>query len=211
MDHSSSHTQYIPRRHVVPQTGLRVRAVVKCIFCCLTAVLVLVQAGPNAADLTGIKPEDVVTKFPDIPWRLKADEVSYDQKANVYIARGHVELSKADKKLTADYIRFDRNTMRAYGHRMWIDEMYGDWKGHGVGVEKTRLRHVDRLSRLVFLVALLYLWLIIRGTQAIKQGLRHLVDRKGRRDLSLVRIGLDITHWLSASGRSFSIRLLPYF
>ncbi|MBW2410766.1 MAG: LPS-assembly protein LptD, partial [Deltaproteobacteria bacterium] len=116
MDHSFSHTQYISRRHLVPQIGFRVRAVVKCIFYCLASILVVVQAGPNAADLSGIKPEDVVTKFPDSPWRLKADEVSYDQKANVYIARGHVELSKADKKLTADYIRFDRNTNRAYAY-----------------------------------------------------------------------------------------------
>jgi len=121
------------------------------------------------------------------------------------------QTGEKDPWLLANNMPTARHTMRAYGRRMWIDEMYGDWKGHGVDLEKTRLRHVDRLSRLVFLVALLYLWLITRGSQAIKQGLRHLVDRKSRRDLSLVRIGLDITHWLSASGRSFSIRLLPYF
>ena len=116
MNHSSSHTQDIPRRHVAPDTGFCIRAVVKLVFCCLTAIFVFVQSDVKAAELSGIKPEDVVTKFPDSPWRLKADEVSYDQKANVYVARGHVELSKADKKLSADYIRFDRNTNRAYAY-----------------------------------------------------------------------------------------------
>ncbi len=116
MDHSSSHTQKRSHRRFVPKTEFRVRTVLRCIFCCLTAFLVFAQTEPNAKQLSGIKPEDVVTKYPDIPWRLKADEVSYDQKANVYIARGQVELSKADKKLTADYIRFDRNSMRAYAY-----------------------------------------------------------------------------------------------
>ena len=100
----------------MPKTEYHVRAVLRYIFCCLMALLVFVQTEPNAMQLSGIKPEDVVTRFPDTPWRLKADEVSYDQKANVYIARGQVELSKADKKLTADYIRFDRNSMRAYAY-----------------------------------------------------------------------------------------------
>jgi LPS-assembly protein len=100
----------------MPATGFRVREVLRYLICCLTAFLIFGQAGPNAAQLRGIKPEDVVTKFPDIPWQLKADEVSYDHKTNVYIARGHVELSKTDKKLTADYIRFDRNSMRAYAY-----------------------------------------------------------------------------------------------
>ena len=30
-------------------------------------------------------------------------------------------------------------TLRAYKRRMWIEEMFGDWQGHGVDVEKTRL------------------------------------------------------------------------
>ncbi len=112
----SSHSQNPARRQAVPVTGFRVCAVLRCFLYCLAALLVFAQTGPDAAELSGIKPEDVVTKYPDMPWRLKADEVSYDQKANVYIAQGQVELSKADKKLTADYIRFDRNSMQAYAY-----------------------------------------------------------------------------------------------
>jgi hypothetical protein len=45
------------------------------------------------------------------------------------------------------------------------------------------LRHADRLSRLTLAVALLYVWMISTGTRTIQAGVRHLVDRKDRRDL----------------------------
>lgn len=67
-----------------------------------------------AAKLSGSTFEEVLTKHPEQPWRLKADEVGYDQKADIYIAKGNVEITKADKKLTADYVRFDHKTMTAY-------------------------------------------------------------------------------------------------
>jgi hypothetical protein len=104
-----------------------------------------------------------------------------------------------------------RDALRAYRRRMWIDETYGDLKGHGVDLEETRLQHLQRLSRLVFAVALLYLWLVTRGSQTIKSGQRYLVDRRDRRDLSIFRIGLDMVDRLCAWGRRFSIRLIPYF
>jgi LPS-assembly protein len=69
---------------------------------------------PCAAQLSGIAPQDLVTKYPEKPWKLKADELSYDRNAEVHIARGNVEITKLDKKLTADYVRFDQQAMRAY-------------------------------------------------------------------------------------------------
>lgn len=104
-----------------------------------------------------------------------------------------------------------RQGLQAYRRRMWIEEMFGDWKGHGVDLETTHLRQADRLSRLVFVVALLYLWLVSRGSQTIKAGLRAWVDRRGRRDLSVFRIGLYVMDRLCALGRSFRMRLIPYF
>lgn len=85
-----------------------------------------------------------------------------------------------------------RSAQRAYARRMWIEEMFGDWKGHGWDVEKTQLRHVDRLSRLVLALCLLYVWLVLYGARVIKAGWRHWVDRRERRDLSIYRIGLDV-------------------
>lgn len=84
------------------------------------------------------------------------------------------------------------NTRRAYAQRMWIEEMFGDWKRHGWDIETTHLRHPDRLSRLVLALALLYIWLVLAGQRLIKAGWRTWVDRADRRDLSLFRIGLDV-------------------
>ena len=47
------------------------------------------------------------------PWNIAADEISYDQKADQYIARGDVVITKKDRKLTADFVRFDHKTMKA--------------------------------------------------------------------------------------------------
>ena len=79
--------------------------------------------------------------------------------------------------------------LRAYRRRMWIEEMFGDMKGHGFDLEATHLRNFLRLSRLTLAVVLLYVWLLSFGARTIKQGLRRLVDRNDRRDYSLFRIG----------------------
>jgi hypothetical protein len=47
-------------------------------------------------------------------------------------------------------------TLRYYKRRMWIEEMFGDLKGHGIDLESTMLRHFSRLSRLTLAVAFLY-------------------------------------------------------
>ena len=83
-------------------------------------------------------------------------------------------------------------TRLAYRRRMWIEEMFGDLKGHGFDLESTHLIHFERLSRLTLAVALLYLWLIVTGTQTIQDSLRRLVDRTDRRDLSIFQIGLRL-------------------
>lgn len=80
-------------------------------------------------------------------------------------------------------------TVRYYRRRMWIEEMFGDFKKHGFDLETTMLRHASRLSRLTLAVAFLYVWLLSIGSRTIRSGLRHLVDRKDRRDLSLFQIG----------------------
>ena len=81
-------------------------------------------------------------------------------------------------------------TLKAYRVRMWIEEMFGDLKGHGFDLESTHLRHFLKLARLTLAVVLLYFWLVAFGSQIIKVGLRRLVDRNDRRDLSIFQIGL---------------------
>lgn len=102
-------------------------------------------------------------------------------------------------------------TRRHYARRMWTEEMLGDFKGNGFDLEASRLQHFLHLSRLTLAVALLYVTLLAFGSQTIKNGLRPLVDRNERRDLSIFRIGFDMLEPLLAISLSCSIRLFPYF
>ena len=83
-----------------------------------------------------------------------------------------------------------QTALRFYKRRMWIEEMFGDMKDHGFDLEASMLHSFLRLSRLTLAVVLLYVWLVSSGGRTIHQGLRHLVDRKDRRDLSIFQIGL---------------------
>ena len=57
-----------------------------------------------------------------VPWHIVADEMNYDDKAKVYIGIGNVNITKEDKNLNADYVRFNQNTMDVFakGHVVMI-------------------------------------------------------------------------------------------
>ncbi len=101
-------------------------------------------------------------------------------------------------------------TLKAYKLRMWIEEMFGDFKGHGCDLESSHLRDSKKLDRLTLAVVFLYLWLVAFGSKVIKRGLRYLVDRRDRRDLSIYRIGFDMIERLLANCQSLSVFLSPY-
>jgi hypothetical protein len=98
-----------------------------------------------------------------------------------------------------------------YSRRMWVEGMFADFKGNGFDLEASRLQHFLHLSRLTLAVALLYVTLLAFGSQTIKNGLRSLIDRNDRRDLSIFRIGFDMLERMLANRLSCSIRPLPYF
>lgn len=98
-------------------------------------------------------------------------------------------------------------TLRYYRRRMWIEEMFADFKKHGFDLESTMLRNPPRLSRLTLAVAFLYVWLLSVGSRAIRAGLRHFVDRKDRRDLSLFQIGFRFIDRCLLHSLSFSLPL----
>jgi hypothetical protein len=97
--------------------------------------------------------------------------------------------------------------LQAYKRRMWTEEMFGDLKRHGFDLENTMLRHARRLSRLTLAVVFLYVWCMVVGTRTIRAGLRHLVDRKDRRDLSVFQIGLRYVERQLINALSFQIPL----
>jgi hypothetical protein len=101
------------------------------------------------------------------------------------------------------------DALRAYRRRMWIEEMFGDMKGHGFDLEKTHLRHFQRLSRLTLAVVFLYVWLVSVGTATVKRGQRRLVDRNDRRDLSIFQIGLRFIDRCLTNALNVPLRLCP--
>jgi len=112
--------------------------------------------------------------------------------------------------LLATNLSSARETRKLYAIRMWIEEMFADFKGHGFDLEASRLDHFLRLSRLTLAVALLYVWIVTFGSQTIKNGNRRLVDRTDRRDLSIFRIGFDMLERCLANQEPISIRPSPY-
>jgi hypothetical protein len=102
------------------------------------------------------------------------------------------QAGQAEPWLLATNLPDARTAKAAYQRRMWIEEMFGDFKKHGFDLESTHLCHFGRLSRLTLAVSMLYLWLIAYGAQLIKRGQRRLVDRNDRRDYSLFRLGCNM-------------------
>jgi hypothetical protein len=121
----------------------------------------------------------------------------------------HWQAGEEEPWLLATNLTSRREALQAYRRRMWIEEMFGDMKGHGFDLENTHLRHFLRLSRLMLAVVLLYVWLISVGTTAIKRGQRRLVDRNDRRDLSIFQIGWRIVDRCLTNGLAVPFILHP--
>lgn len=102
------------------------------------------------------------------------------------------------------------HNIRLYKIRMWIEEMYGDMKGHGFDLEATHLQDADRISRLLLGVCIVYVWLLTLGTWVVKRGFRPLVDRKDRRDKSYFRVGWDWIEHCCRLGQPFFLHFTPY-
>jgi hypothetical protein len=115
-----------------------------------------------------------------------------------------------DPWLLATNLESPHATRKAYSRRMWIEESFGDLKSNGFDLESTHLRHFSRLSRLTLAVVLLYVWLLAFGSQVIKSGQRHLVDRSDRRDHSLFRIGRNMVERLITNGEYLKISFAFY-
>ncbi len=97
---------------------------------------------------------------------------------------------EAEPWLLATNLDDPHRALRLYRRREWIEEMFGDWKGHGFDVEETRLRDAERLSRLILAVALLFNWLVALGVRIRQRRLAHWIDRSDRYDLSIFQTGL---------------------
>lgn len=121
----------------------------------------------------------------------------------------HWKIGEKEPWLLATNLPSLQEALRAYERRMWIEEMFGDLKDNGFDLESTHLRSVFKLHRLTFIVVLLFLELVTSGSKIIKNGLRFLVDRSDRRDLSLFRIGLYMRERHLANQNNFHLDFFP--
>jgi len=104
-----------------------------------------------------------------------------------------------------------KQIIRLYKTRMWIEEMYGDMKGHGFDLEATQLDSAERINRLFLAVCFAFVWLISLGSWVVKNGHRHLLDCKSRRDKSYFRLGWDWVDHCKRLGKDIPIRFVPYY
>jgi LPS-assembly protein len=70
--------------------------------------------------------DQVLTDRPDEPWHISADTLKYESESSVYMGRGHVEITKGDKRLSADQVRFDRTQMTARAEGNVVLRVGGD-------------------------------------------------------------------------------------
>ena len=104
-----------------------------------------------------------------------------------------------------------KTLIRYYKKRMSIEEMFGDFKGHGFDLEATHLNDPDRLDRLLLAVCITFVWFITLGAWVVKRGYRHFVDHNTRRDKSYFRIGWDWLERCLRLNRPFKLTFHPYF
>ena len=122
----------------------------------------------------------------------------------------HWEKGEEDPWYLASDVSGRNDLIRRYKLRMWVEEMYGDFKGHGFDLEATHLRQVHRLDRLVLAICLAFVWLIAVGSRVVKKGLRHFVDHKSRRDKSYFHIGWDWIERCLRLGAPIPMSFRPY-
>jgi hypothetical protein len=121
----------------------------------------------------------------------------------------HWKRGESEPWLLATDLSTSPQALAAYRRRMWMEEMFADFKGHGFDLQSTQLRSFGRLSRRTLAVAMLYVWLVVYGAEVVKRGQRRLVDRSDRRDHSLFRLGYNMLDRCLAQGMRPFVRLLP--
>ncbi len=77
----------------------------------IITILLILSSGAYAS---GAFKDPFKNDAPDEPWNINADEINHDRNADIYTASGKVIIFKRDKKLSADYVRFNRTTSKAY-------------------------------------------------------------------------------------------------
>ncbi|MDL1894640.1 transposase [Anaerolineae bacterium CFX7] len=88
-----------------------------------------------------------------------------------------------------------RQRLSEYGWRMCIEESFRDDQSSGFDLEHTRLKHPERLERLLLALAIATVWCHELGESVLAEGemCRREIDPGPQRELSLFQLGL---RWL---------------
>lgn len=77
----------------------------------------------------------------------------------------------------------------AYSWRFWIEPLFADCKGRGFHLAQTRIRDPLRLSRLLLVACITFLWTVSVGSHVFHSPEQRLVDRNDRTDRSFFQLG----------------------
>lgn len=82
---------------------------------------------------------------------------------------------------------------KAYGkRRMWIETVFRDWQSGGFQLDQCGVLDTQRLTRLLLVLAITYLWLVSLGRWLVKRGYRRRIDDGRPRNwhFSLFQLGV---------------------
>lgn len=82
---------------------------------------------------------------------------------------------------------------KAYGkRRMWIETVFRDWQSGGFHLDQCGVPDTERLTRLLLILAIGYVWLVSLGRWVVKRGYRRRIDDGGPRNwhFSLFQLGI---------------------
>ncbi|MGE5257781.1 MAG: LPS-assembly protein LptD, partial [Hyphomicrobiales bacterium] len=100
-----------PSRHRRARARERLLAMAGCVLLLCASIL---PDSPAHAQPAGGPGFHLAPLDPKLPWNIEADHLRYDQARDEYIAEGDVVVSKMDRSISADVIRYSPQTMMLY-------------------------------------------------------------------------------------------------
>jgi hypothetical protein len=85
---------------------------------------------------------------------------------------------------------------RLYAKRFCIETFFSDQKSRGFHLHQSHLSDPTRLTRLLMVACLAYIWIIYLGALCEQDGWVSIIHRGDRCDLSLVQLGLRLLDYL---------------
>ncbi len=102
---------------------------------------------------------------------------------------------------------------KAYGkRRMWIETVFRDWQSGGFHLDQCGVPDTERLSRLLLIVAIGYVWLVSLGRWVVKRGYRRRIDDGRPRNwhFSLFQLGIGWMERLHSFSQPLPVILYLY-